>query len=200
MSSDGKLVLVAVLSLIALVMLFTILQIHFRHKERRRQASPHRRTTQVALEEIHSIEPTPMKALDPLVVASLPKFMYKATDLQLDHGEVIECSVCLSTIVEETMVKLLPNCKHTFHVECIDMWLNSNTTCPICRTLAEPPMVKPEDSTLCTGVQPLDPPIEGSTAHGTRLSSFQRMLSRERSSRGIQSCGDGGPEDLERQY
>ena len=198
MSSDGKLLLVAVFSLIALVMLVTILQIHFRHKERRRRASLHRRTTQVAVDEIHSIEPTPMKALDPLVVASLPKFMYKATD-QLDLGEVIECSVCLSTIVEEAMVKLLPNCKHTFHVECIDRWLNSNTTCPICRTLAEP-MVKPEDSTLCTVVLPLDPPIEDSAAHGTRLSSFQRMLNRERSSRGIQSCGDeGGPEDLERQ-
>ncbi|KAL0011237.1 hypothetical protein SO802_006345 [Lithocarpus litseifolius] len=193
MSSDRRLVLVAVLSLIALVMLIMILQIHFRHKERRRQASLPRRTTQMP-----SIEPTPMKPLDPSVVASFPKFMYKPTD-QLDHGEVIECSVCLSTIVEETMVKLLPNCKHTFHVECIDMWLNSNTTCPMCRTLAEP-MVKPEDSTLCTVVQPLDPPIEESTAHGTRLSSFQRMLSRERSSRGIQSCGDeGGPEDLERQ-
>ena len=179
-------------------MLVTILQIHFRLKERRRQASLHRRTTQVAVDEIHSIEPTPMKALDPLVVASLPKFMYKPTD-QLDLGEVIECSVCLSTIVEEAMVKLLPNCKHTFHVECIDRWLNSNTTCPICRTLAEP-MVKPEDSTLCTVVLPLDPPIEDSAAHGTRLSSFQRMLNRERSSRGIQSCGDeGGPEDLERQ-
>ncbi|KAK7841028.1 e3 ubiquitin-protein ligase atl41 [Quercus suber] len=180
MSSDGTLVLVAVFSLIALVMLVTILQIHFRHQERRRQASLHGRTTQV--------EPTPMKALDPLVVASLPKFMYKPTD-QLDHGEVIECSVCLSTIVEEAMVKLLPNCKHMFHVECIDMWLNSNTTCPICRTLAEP-VVKPEDSTLCTVVQPLDPPIEDSTAHGTRLSSFHRMLSREISPRGIQSCAD----------
>ena len=149
----------------ALVMLVLILQIHFRHQKRRRQASLHRRTTQVELDEIHSIEPTPMKALDLL----------------------------------EAMVKLLPNCKHMFHVECIDMWLNSNTTCPICRTLAEP-RAKPKDSTLCTVVQSLDPPIEDSMPHGTRLSSFQRMLSRERSSRGIQSCGDeGGPEDLERQ-
>ncbi|XP_050290775.1 RING-H2 finger protein ATL40-like [Quercus robur] len=176
-----------------------ILQIHFRNQETRRQASLDTRTTQVALDEIHSIEPTPMRALEPLVVASLPKFMYKQTD-QLDHGhEVIECSVCLGTIVEEAMVKLLPNCKHMFHVECIDMWLNSNITCPICRTLAEP-RDKPEDSTLCTVVQPLDPPIEDSMPHGTRLSSFQRMLSMERSSRGIQSRGDeGSPEDLERQ-
>ena len=181
----------------ALVMLVLILQIHFRHQKRRRQASLHSRTTQVELDEIHSIEPTPMKALDPSVVAALPKFMYKQAD-QLDHGEVIECSVCLGTIVEEAMVKLLPNCKHMWSVECVDMWLNSNTTCPICRTLAEP-RAKPKDSTLCTVVQPLDPPIEDSMPHGTRLSSFQRMLSRERSSRGIQNCGDeGGPEDLER--
>ena len=199
MISDGKLLLVSVFSLIALVILVMIHQILFRNQETRRQASLHRRTTQLALDEIHSIEPTPMRALDPVVVAaSLPKFMYKQAD-QLDHGEVIECSVCLGTIVEEAMVKLLPNCKHMFHVECIDMWLNSNITCPICRALAEP-RVKPEDSTSCTVVQPLDAPIEDSMPRGTRLSSFQRMLSRERSSRRIQSRGDGGgPEDPERQ-
>jgi E3 ubiquitin-protein ligase ATL41 len=31
------------------------------------------------------------------------------------------------------MVRRLPLCKHLYHVECIDMWLASHTTCPPCR-------------------------------------------------------------------
>lgn len=176
-NDNGKIILAAVLSLFAIVMNFIILQIYYRYLLRQ-QASLDRRTTQEALDEIHSIE-SPMAGLDPLTMASLPKFIYSAS-AQLDHGEeVTECSVCLSTIVEETMVKLLPNCTHRFHVECIDMWLSSNTTCPICRTLAEP-RLRPADSNLCSGVQPIVSPIEDSMPHGigTRSSSFQRMLSR----------------------
>lgn len=197
-NDNGKIILAAVLSLFAIVMNFIILQIYYRYLLRQ-QASLDRRTTQEALDEIHSIE-SPMAGLDPLTMASLPKFIYSAS-AQLDHGEeVTECSVCLSTIVEETMVKLLPNCTHRFHVECIDMWLSSNTTCPICRTLAEP-RLRPADSNLCSGVQPIVSPIEDSMPHGigTRSSSFQRMLSRLSSTR-IQSCIDEvGAVDLERQ-
>ena len=175
--NNGKITLAAVLSLFAIVMIFIILQIYPRYLLRQ-QASLDRRPTQEALDEIHSIE-SPMAGLDPLVMASLPMFIYNPS-AELDHGEeVTECSVCLSTIVEETMVKLLPNCTHRFHVECIDMWLSSNTNCPICRTLAEP-RLRPADSNLCSGVQPIVSPIEDSMPHGigTRLSSFQRMLSR----------------------
>lgn len=35
------------------------------------------------------------------------------------------------------MAKLLPNCDHMFHEQCINMWLHSNFTCPVCRTWAE---------------------------------------------------------------
>nr|CAB3468122.1 unnamed protein product [Digitaria exilis] len=37
------------------------------------------------------------------------------------------------------MVRRLPLCKHLYHVECIDMWLASHTTCPLCRADVEPP-------------------------------------------------------------
>lgn len=162
-NDNGKIILAAVLSLFAIVMIFIILKVYSRYLLRQ-QASLDRRTTKEALDEIHSIE-SPMAGLDPLVIASLPKFIYKPS-VQLDHGEeVTECSVCLSTIVEETMVKRIPNCTHRFHVECIDGWLCSNATCPIRRTLAEP-WVRPADGNLCSGVQPIVSPKEDSMPHG----------------------------------
>ncbi|KAL5199207.1 hypothetical protein ABZP36_020410 [Zizania latifolia] len=50
-----------------------------------------------------------------------------------------QCSVCLGTVQVGEMVRLLPACKHLYHVECIDMWLASHATCPLCRTEVELP-------------------------------------------------------------
>jgi hypothetical protein len=42
------------------------------------------------------------------------------------------CCICLSTFSSGSDVKLLP-CKHCFHEECIDKWINKCNSCPICR-------------------------------------------------------------------
>ncbi|KAK1403817.1 RING-type E3 ubiquitin transferase [Heracleum sosnowskyi] len=44
-----------------------------------------------------------------------------------------ECVICLSEFTPNQRVKLLPTCNHGFHVRCIDRWLTSNSSCPICR-------------------------------------------------------------------
>ncbi|KAL4575103.1 hypothetical protein LXL04_021944 [Taraxacum kok-saghyz] len=43
------------------------------------------------------------------------------------------CAVCLSEFEEGEELRTLPDCMHTFHVPCIDMWLYSHRNCPICR-------------------------------------------------------------------
>ncbi|TXG74979.1 hypothetical protein ES332_1Z025200v1 [Gossypium tomentosum] len=48
-----------------------------------------------------------------------------------------ECAVCLGELKEGETIRLLPNCRHLFHVPCIDNWFLAHSTCPICRTLVD---------------------------------------------------------------
>lgn len=67
--------------------------------------------------------------LDPSVLSSIPVLMFEAKEFE--NG--LECAVCLSEVVEGEKTRLLPKCNHGFHVECIDMWFQSHSTCPLCR-------------------------------------------------------------------
>lgn len=53
-------------------------------------------------------------------------------------GEDVTCVVCLGEFEEGEELRTLPECKHSFHVHCIDMWLYSHLNCPICRANATP--------------------------------------------------------------
>jgi len=54
------------------------------------------------------------------------------TDIQVDSDNPIECTVCLENIVEGACE--LNNCKHVFHKQCVQLWLQKfQTTCPNCR-------------------------------------------------------------------
>lgn len=47
------------------------------------------------------------------------------------HLKVGECSICLGEFEEPDECARLRKCKHTYHRECIDLWLPKS--CPICR-------------------------------------------------------------------
>ncbi|KAH9292280.1 hypothetical protein KI387_042534, partial [Taxus chinensis] len=49
----------------------------------------------------------------------------------------MDCAVCLSEFTENEKGRILPKCKHSFHIECIDMWFHSHSTCPLCRSSAQ---------------------------------------------------------------
>ncbi|PWA67030.1 Zinc finger, RING/FYVE/PHD-type [Artemisia annua] len=72
------------------------------------------------------------------VISSLPLFVYKlhnedGNDNKL-NDRALECAICLSLFEDNEIGRKLPGCNHAFHVECIDMWLHSHSTCPICRS------------------------------------------------------------------
>nr|BAD19789.1 hypothetical protein [Oryza sativa Japonica Group]BAD19963.1 hypothetical protein [Oryza sativa Japonica Group] len=82
-------------------------------------------------------------------------------DLEAGNGE--PCSMCLEELHAGEMVREMPSCKHLFHVECIDMWLHSHRTCPMCRCDLSPPRdVAMEETTAAETSPPADdalPPV-----------------------------------------
>ncbi|RVW83982.1 Retrovirus-related Pol polyprotein from transposon TNT 1-94 [Vitis vinifera] len=49
-------------------------------------------------------------------------------------GLEVECSICISMFQEGERVKVLPQCRHAFHSQCVDKWLMTHSSCPLCRT------------------------------------------------------------------
>ncbi|CAN4086129.1 unnamed protein product [Withania somnifera] len=68
--------------------------------------------------------------LDQAIIDNLPVFLYK--DIR-GLKEPFDCAVCLCEFSEHDKLRLLPFCSHAFHIHCIDTWLLSNSTCPLCR-------------------------------------------------------------------
>lgn len=72
--------------------------------------------------------------LDDAVVESFPVFAYSfVKESKIGSGD-LECAICLNELQDRETVRLLPICNHLFHIDCIDAWLYSHATCPVCRS------------------------------------------------------------------
>ncbi|KAL6606132.1 hypothetical protein ACP70R_041785 [Stipagrostis hirtigluma subsp. patula] len=71
--------------------------------------------------------------LDQDVIDALPVFLYREVVVGAGAKEPFDCAVCLCEFAGEDRLRLLPLCGHAFHIDCIDTWLLSNSTCPLCR-------------------------------------------------------------------
>ncbi|CAN6231057.1 unnamed protein product [Urochloa humidicola] len=98
--------------------------------------------------------------LSPSAVAALPSFVFRRAAMAVGGAAATggrgdgsgsgrgwaQCAVCLSLVQEGEVVRRLPACMHLFHVCCIDMWLGSHSTCPLCRATVEPAVTKEASS------------------------------------------------------
>ncbi|XP_047958055.1 E3 ubiquitin-protein ligase ATL6-like [Salvia hispanica] len=88
------------------------------------------------------------RGLEASVIETFPTFSYsEVKDHQIGKG-ALECAVCLNEFEDHETLRLLPKCDHVFHPDCIDAWLASHTTCPVCRA----------DLVPQTGSEPVQPP------------------------------------------
>ncbi|GFZ14256.1 RING/U-box superfamily protein [Actinidia rufa] len=74
------------------------------------------------------------RGLDESVIQSIPILQFKKEKFEARERNFEECAVCLNEFKEEEKLRVIPNCSHVFHVDCIDVWLQRNVNCPLCRT------------------------------------------------------------------
>jgi len=55
--------------------------------------------------------------------------------------ETDSCCICREPFTEGTVIRKLNRCSHKFHISCIDTWLQTNTTCPLCRGSVRPLLI-----------------------------------------------------------
>lgn len=77
------------------------------------------------------------RGLDRAVLDSFPTMAY--ANVKAHKAAALECAVCLSEFDDDELLRLLPRCAHAFHADCIDAWLASHVTCPVCRAVLSGP-------------------------------------------------------------
>ncbi|XP_058761822.1 RING-H2 finger protein ATL16-like [Vicia villosa] len=74
------------------------------------------------------------KGLEQEVINSIPIIRYKE---EKEHGDdervSCECAFCLNEFEQDEKLRAIPNCNHLFHIDCVDVWLQNNANCPLCR-------------------------------------------------------------------
>ncbi|CAM6051298.1 unnamed protein product [Sphagnum compactum] len=74
------------------------------------------------------------KGLEKDQIQALPVITFGTVKFPVEgYGSINDCVVCLSDYQKGEQVRLLPLCKHYFHVACIDIWLSTHISCPVCR-------------------------------------------------------------------
>ncbi|ESQ34395.1 hypothetical protein EUTSA_v10007961mg [Eutrema salsugineum] len=134
--------------------------------------------------------------LDQALIDALPVFLYKEIK---GSKEPFDCAVCLCEFSEDDKLRLLPICSHAFHIDCIDTWLLSNSTCPLCRGTLYPIGHQFDNPDFNFGffaagedgarVSPVQKPAENDIMSGKRV--FSVRLGKFRSTN-INTGGEGG--------
>ncbi|CAN4108334.1 unnamed protein product [Withania somnifera] len=75
----------------------------------------------------------PTVGLDQVVINSYPKLVYSKRSGGNGNGNDVVCPICLCEYKDGEMLRMMPDCKHYFHVMCLDAWLKLNASCPVCR-------------------------------------------------------------------
>ncbi|XP_074375213.1 RING-H2 finger protein ATL70-like [Apium graveolens] len=89
----------------------------------------------IMLEPPHPQHITLEVGLDKETLNSYPKLRYSEAKLVNNKDSTATCcSICLGDYKGSDMLRLLPDCGHLFHLKCVDPWLQSHPTCPVCRT------------------------------------------------------------------
>ncbi|XP_063432867.1 uncharacterized protein LOC134714992 isoform X1 [Mytilus trossulus] len=71
------------------------------------------------------------KGLTKPEIEQLPAYRFNKENHNSDMDQT-NCVVCMCDFENRQLLRVLP-CSHEFHAKCVDKWLKTNRTCPICR-------------------------------------------------------------------
>ncbi|CAI0394113.1 unnamed protein product [Linum tenue] len=133
--------------------------------------------------------------VDQSFIDTLPIFLYDSiVGGPADKSAPFDCAVCLCEFAGDDKLRLLPKCSHAFHMECIDTWLLSHSTCPLCRSS----LLGDNESGSC---RVEIPPPEGETGSGSGQDRVVRVkLGKFRNVEGSGNGSGSGDDNVRRCY
>ncbi|MED6173970.1 hypothetical protein PIB30_064633 [Stylosanthes scabra] len=94
-------------------------------------------------------------------IETFPTFLYSAVKGHKIGTCALACAVCISEFEDEETLRFIPKCSHVFHPTCIDAWLLSHSTCPLCRADLVPTQHDVDSSSIFSIHIPDDDVING---------------------------------------
>ncbi|PAN08653.1 hypothetical protein PAHAL_1G427500 [Panicum hallii] len=135
--SPSILFIVAILAIVFFVCgLLHLLVRHLLRLRRRRRAREDAESVTAFQGQLQQLFHLHDAGIDQAFIDALPVFLYRNVVGAAGQGEgkdPFDCAVCLCEFSPDDQLRLLPKCSHAFHLECIDTWLLSHSTCPLCR-------------------------------------------------------------------
>ncbi|CAI9105396.1 OLC1v1004307C1 [Oldenlandia corymbosa var. corymbosa] len=142
-ATKGRVMTISAVVLFLALLIIAVFHIYTRwvvDDDRRRRRGPSQRVRGATAGSSSFVDRG--KGLRPTILKSLPTFMYSPSTAARDQvrpDSAPECAVCLSEFEDGESLRVLPGCKHSFHVECIDLWFRSHSNCPLCRAPVKNP-------------------------------------------------------------
>ncbi|BAH93190.1 RING-H2 finger protein ATL66 [Oryza sativa Japonica Group] len=132
--------------LLVAVVVFVALCLYLRWACHRYTPDPEASSSSSAAGAAGAAAAASMHGLDAEAIGGLPVTLYRPRDSSsppagkgggggVDDDQAAQCSICISALVAGEKVKALPPCGHCFHPDCVDAWLRSQPSCPLCRSL-----------------------------------------------------------------